>query len=149
MITSENARECQQKAVISRAIKTEQRKLAEEQAIAQAVTKQLAEQLHPLPEYSRETLARVRQQLDQLYKLWQGETDPGKLDRLASAQARLHEQERQLSNRPLPGTLRPVQSKPARSQPASEPVPSQSSSGPVPEAIQTQNPTEPMTNQDQ
>ena len=35
------------------------------------------------------------------------ERDPQKLDRLASAQARLSEQERVLSGRPLPGSLKP------------------------------------------
>ncbi len=35
------------------------------------------------------------------------ETDPQKLDRLASAQTRLAEQERIMSGRPLPGSRRP------------------------------------------
>ena len=36
------------------------------------------------------------------------EDDPGKLDRLASAQARLSEQERILRGEPLPGSRRPA-----------------------------------------
>jgi hypothetical protein len=36
------------------------------------------------------------------------EEDPAKIDRLASAQARLAEQERLLAGRPLPGSRRPA-----------------------------------------
>jgi len=41
--------------------------------------------------------------------------DPAKLDRLASAAIRLNEQERQLSNRSLPPTLKASQAKTKRS----------------------------------
>jgi DNA-binding protein H-NS len=66
-------------------------------------------------QYVQETLTRTRIQLDRLFVLMDAETDPQKLDRLASAIARLAEQERQLSNRPLPGSLKPSQAKPRRS----------------------------------
>lgn len=52
-------------------------------------------------------LARVRMQLNRLDTLIEIETDPAKIDKLASATARLAEQERQLAGRPLPGSLRP------------------------------------------
>jgi hypothetical protein len=42
-----------------------------------------------------------------LDKMIADEEDPQKLDRLASAQARLSEQERILDGRPLPGSRRP------------------------------------------
>lgn len=42
------------------------------------------------------------------------ETDPQKLDRIASAQAKLAEQERILDGRPLPGSRRPGSERPAR-----------------------------------
>src|SRR6266481_10113914 len=47
-------------------------------------------------QFSRARLARVRRQLSRLDDKMETETDPQKLDRLASAQARLAEQERQL-----------------------------------------------------
>jgi hypothetical protein len=58
--------------------------------------------------FSRQRLMRVRKQLDRLDNMIEAETDPAKLDRLASAQARLAEQERQLAGRPLPGSFRPA-----------------------------------------
>lgn len=58
--------------------------------------------------YNLKMLARVRKQLDRLFSMFADEPDPMKLDRLASAIARLSELERQLANRPLPGTLRPA-----------------------------------------
>lgn len=60
------------------------------------------------------TLMRVRKQVSRLFELIEGEIDPQKLDRLASALSRLAELERQLSGRPLPGSLRPRQEKPRR-----------------------------------
>jgi hypothetical protein len=52
-------------------------------------------------------LARVRKQLDRIDGMIEKETDPMKLDRLASAIARLAEQERLLAGRPMPGSFRP------------------------------------------
>jgi hypothetical protein len=46
-------------------------------------------------------------QLDRIDGMIEKETDPMKLDRLASAQARLAEQERLLAGRPMPGSFRP------------------------------------------
>lgn len=74
-----------------------------------------AEQPQPAVDgYVLKTLTRTRKQLDRLFSLMGDETDPQKLDRLASAIARLAEQERQLSGRPLPGSLRPRQEKSRR-----------------------------------
>lgn len=63
--------------------------------------------LTPPDSYTGDRLSRVRSQLDRLDVMMQTETDPQRLDRLASAQAKLAEQERQLAGRPLPGSLRP------------------------------------------
>jgi hypothetical protein len=60
-----------------------------------------------LPDFVAQRLVRVRKQLDRLDRLIMTVEDPQKLDRLASAQARLAEQERILDGRPLPGSLRP------------------------------------------
>jgi hypothetical protein len=57
--------------------------------------------------YVTERLSRVRGQLDRLDGLMATEKDPQRIDRLASAQYRLAEQERILSGRPLPGSRRP------------------------------------------
>lgn len=63
-------------------------------------------------DYVSQRLARVRLQLARLDDLLDSETDPQKIDRLASAIARLAEQERQLANRPLPGSRRPPKERP-------------------------------------
>ncbi len=62
-----------------------------------------------LDTFASKRLTRVRKQLDKLDRMIDEESDPAKLDRLASAQARLAEQERQLADRPLPGSKRPAQ----------------------------------------
>lgn len=59
-------------------------------------------------DYMLRRLTRVRGQLDRLDEMMRTEMDPQKLDRIASAQAKLAEQERQLAGRPLPGSLRPT-----------------------------------------
>ncbi len=56
-------------------------------------------------------LARTRTRINSLMDAMTAETDPAKIDRLASALARLAELERQLAGRPLPGSLRPSQRK--------------------------------------
>jgi hypothetical protein len=65
-----------------------------------------------VPDYVAQRLVRVRKQLDRLDRLIMTVEDPQKLDRLASAQARLAEQERILDGRPLPGSLKPKPPKP-------------------------------------
>lgn len=61
----------------------------------------------PASQYVNKRLARVRKQLDRIDEMMMRESDPQKLDRLASAQTRLSEQERTLAMRPAPGSLRP------------------------------------------
>jgi hypothetical protein len=69
--------------------------------------------------FRRMRLSRVRAQLNAIDGLIAKEMkencDPAKLDRLASAAIRLNEQERQLSNRSLPPTLKASQVKAKRS----------------------------------
>ena len=64
-------------------------------------------------DYTSRRLTRVRGQLDRLDKLMGEETDPQRLDRLASAQYRVSEQERILAGRPLPGSWKPERPKQA------------------------------------
>jgi hypothetical protein len=61
-----------------------------------------------LGEHARLRLERVRLQLDRVDKMMMEEDDPQRIDRLASAQMRLAEQERILAGRPLPGSRKPV-----------------------------------------
>lgn len=56
--------------------------------------------------FTADRLRRVRKQLEKVDRMIDTETDPQKLDRLASAAARLNEQERQLSNRSMPPVIR-------------------------------------------
>lgn len=74
--------------------------------------------------YAKEVLTRTRKQVRATLDMLAAETDPQKLDRLASALARLNEIERQLANRPLPGSWkpeRPKQVKAARAEPIALP----------------------------
>lgn len=59
-------------------------------------------------DYADKTKLRVRGMLERACDLFDDENDANKIDRLASAVAKLAELDRQLSGRPLPGTLRPV-----------------------------------------
>ena len=59
-------------------------------------------------DYAEKTKLRVRGMLERACELFDHERDANKIDRLASAVAKLAELDRQLSGRPLPGTLRPV-----------------------------------------
>lgn len=70
------------------------------------------------PSYAEQRLARVRNQLDlvdcRIREEAAKQTPDGQLlNWLAAAQARLNDQERELSGRPLPGTLKPT-AKPAK-----------------------------------
>lgn len=76
--------------------------------------KRLSNDNHP-----KSRLIRVRKQLDLLDGLLESQAvkptlDAQCLDRLASALARLSEQERQLAGRPMPGSLRPRAAKDER-----------------------------------
>lgn len=84
-----------------------QRKLAR-QAIDVNGPQKTVKQRSASDEYLTKRLVRVRKQLSKLDQLIESELDPQKLDRLASAQSRLSEQERILAGRPLPGSHRPT-----------------------------------------
>lgn len=56
--------------------------------------------------FTQDRLLRVRKQLEKIDRMLEEELDPAKIDRLASAASRLEEQERRLSNRSLPPTLK-------------------------------------------
>ena len=80
-----------------------------------------------LETYEGKVLMRVRLQLDKVYAAFMNEADKAmpdaaKLDRLASAQSRLAEEERRLSNRSLPPTLKASVVKSKRAQ-SSDPEP--------------------------
>jgi hypothetical protein len=68
----------------------------------------------PTSDYVAVRLMRVREQLNRLDSMMAKETDPQKLDRLASAQAKVAEQERVLDGRPLPGSRKPMAEIPRR-----------------------------------
>jgi hypothetical protein len=73
----------------------------------------------PPDDYQNRRLFRVRKQLDRIDKMMMTECDPQKLDRLASAQSRLADQERIIRGEPLPGSRRPSKEPTARRVPTS------------------------------
>ena len=103
--TSANSREFAVKSRESRRIA----KIARDQLLANAIV--IAAKIPEHPTYLTERLARVRLQLDRIDEMMLTENDPSKLDRLASAQMRLAEQERLLCDRPLPGSRKPLAEK--------------------------------------
>jgi nuclear transport factor 2 (NTF2) superfamily protein len=79
-------------------------------AVAAREAKRLAKRALPsvsIDPYVNKRLARVRAQLEKIDAMMGEELDPQRLDRLASAQARLSAQEFALANRPMPGSFRP------------------------------------------
>lgn len=78
-----------------------------------------------LQRYVNERVKRVRKQLEKLETWMIEEVDAQKLDRVASAYARLSEVERQLSGRPMPGSLKPSSATRKRSEPAGDPTPAE------------------------
>lgn len=99
-------------------------------ALHHAATKPPAQPPAEPQDHAQLRLARVRRQIDLLDKRIESlieDADEGAaqaIDRLVSAQARLAEQERVLSGRPLPGSLRPraagARSRPGAVGPAAE-----------------------------
>lgn len=71
----------------------------------------------PLPHeiFTSRQLSRVRKQIDLLNDKLESAESAQDIDRLASAIARLSERERQLANRPLPGSYKPIAARPKRS----------------------------------
>ena len=107
LITAATAREYAAKAVE-----------AKKQAAIMREQGEPAKPLLPDEKYRILRLSRVRRQLDKIDEMIASEPDPQKLDRLASAQMRLAEQERQLSGRSLPPTIRPAKSSSKRPPPS-------------------------------
>ena len=97
------ARECARKSAIARAKKRDE---AEQ---ARLIAKELRQNAIVVPAnlYTAEQLNRARARIDGLWKLMEREEDPQKIDRLASAIAKLADLERILDGRPLPGSRRP------------------------------------------
>jgi len=106
LITRETAAEMQRRATAS--------VLAEKARLADPAEKQKQAEM-----FQEKRLVRVRKQLETIDGLIEAEMlgggDAAKLDRYASAASRLEEQERRLSNRSLPPTLKASAVKPKRS----------------------------------
>ena len=100
LITSANAREL---GIKSAAIRKERKALG----LPDRPLKLADSALKPVDPFTTLRLSRVRRQLTRIDEMMLDEVDPQKLDRLASAQSRLAEQERILAGRPLPGSRRP------------------------------------------
>lgn len=111
-ITAENAAEIARNGWVLRKARKEQE---EAQKLSPSVEQQEADNRRKL------RLLRIRKQQDRIDGMLLVETDPAKLDRLASAAARLNEQERQLSNRSLPPVLK-ASPAPRKSR-ATDPIP--------------------------
>jgi len=108
MITAETAASLAAKSHEAR----RRNKLAKEQAVPAIVAPAIAAQV-ATDDYAEKTKIRVRIILDDTFKRFENEDDANKIDRLASALSKLAELDRQLSGRPLPGTLKPT-SKPVK-----------------------------------
>jgi hypothetical protein len=105
--TRENAAEFTKKGLIARA------------ANRKARLEKLAISADP---YVNERLSRVRAQLERIDSMMEEELDPQRLDRLASAQARLSAQEFALAGRPQPGSRRPGRERPSKDKASSGPT---------------------------
>lgn len=117
MIDSAKAREL---AALSHEARRQKKIAMAEQASAPEIA-EIKPQV-AIDDYAEKTLIRVRISLDESFEMMKGEEDANKRDRLASSIAKLAELDRQLSNRPLPGTLRP-NAKPAKQRATSYPEP--------------------------
>ncbi len=114
LFTSANAKEMAAKSA-------EVRRKAEQERLAFIAEHGRTADAEPA-NYISERLARARKQVDMLSDMLECEEDPQKLDRLASALARLSEIERQLANRPLPGSLKPSQPRQQQRSATVEPI---------------------------
>jgi hypothetical protein len=87
--------------------------------------------------FTMAVLNRVRKQIETILASLEELPKPDEVDKLCRSLDKLMEQERKLSGRPLPGSLRPS-SKPAKQSRSSDPVPEPefpSPSGPVEEPL--------------
>jgi len=107
--TPENARLFSAKGRIARAANKAAKCKADLTLSAQPIPPVSIPDNYIKPELSHQEtrLIRVRSQLDMIDSLIAKERLPQNLDRLAAASAKLAEQERVLSDRPLPGSRRP------------------------------------------
>ena len=115
VFTTSTCREAAAKSLVVRRRRKELNKIAAdqaEQAALQTLTLRLTDPLRD--QFTVARLVRVRKQLTRLDAMMERERDARNLDRLASAQSRLAEQERLLSGRPLPGQRRPAPDRPVR-----------------------------------
>lgn len=136
--TPANARIMAARAAVARRIAAEKR----EAMLQEELAKPIAPALLPDDVFRLQSLARVRKQMDNVFGMMDDEQDPQKIDRLASALARLNEAERQLSNRSLPPSQKPVSPGKRRDlEPSGEPMPAQPS--PAPKALRHNDPNEP------
>lgn len=115
LFTNANAKEMAARGNAAKALAKMQREelLAKANAIAS---------VQPDDIYKNQRLARVRKQLERIDAMMEKEREPQKLDRLASAQARLSAQEFALAGRPMPGSRRPGREKPKGEPRLFEPV---------------------------
>lgn len=113
LITPENAAEFAAKSVEARRRKAEAARERAEKL--NGIAKSAVEESQ---DFQNQRLSRVRAQLNKLDEMISEELDPAKLDRLASAQARLSDQEFALSGRHKPGLTRPGR-QPTKTAPAS------------------------------
>lgn len=114
LITAENAREMAAKGNAAKAARLQQLRDAVQDAVS-----------NPVIAFPSRTLSRVRLQMgnlaDEIDKAIGG--DSKRLKELTDAFTRLAELERQLDNRPLPGSRRPKEDRPKRNEPLPEPTP--------------------------
>jgi uncharacterized membrane protein YccC len=108
LFTVETSLLAAQRSIQSRRDRAKRLKDLEAQAIANAQkpVKPIVEQTI-VSDFQTVRLTRVREQLDRIDSMLSTEEDPKRIKELADATARLQEQERQLANRPMPGSLRP------------------------------------------
>lgn len=131
--TPANARELAEKSKLSRLAKAQRLaqehaelvKLAEkgkELALAHALQEKPAPAIEPEEQYRLARLARTREQIEQLDKQLEAETDPKAIKSLADALARMVDVEFALAKRPKPAAYRTAPEKPKRSQASTGPV---------------------------
>jgi hypothetical protein len=131
--TPEQARQLQAKSMEARKAKREAMQAELEQAqreaeqaraivLADAMSKPKPIAIEPEEQYRLTRLARTREQIEQLDKQLEAETDPKAIKSLADALARMVDVEFALAKRPKPGAFRPVREKQARASQQQGPI---------------------------
>lgn len=106
LFTAETARKAALASVAARRLNAQRLKAIAKAALDNPQT--AAQPPAQVDDYSARRIMRVREQLNRIDDMLLREEDPQKIDRLASAQLRLSEQERILAGRPLPGSRKPA-----------------------------------------